>query len=93
MKNENFIIMVRMTAFLSFLIGSVLFLANHFNHGLQWMYIGLGYIVIAVIINSLVFLFALIQAAIYSKEGPQLFFNSLLMLLNIPVVIIYITLL
>lgn len=93
MKNDNYITLVRMTALLSFIIGTLIFLLYKQSHNFYWVDLGMLYIAIAFIINSLILLVALIQSAIYSKEGPKLFFNTLLLLLNIPIVFIYISLL
>ena len=93
MKTINYIKLIRLTAALSFITGTVIFLLYKINHAFFWIEIGLAYIFIAFIINCIVLLVVLIQASIYYKDGSNLFYNSLLMLINIPIVILYITLL
>jgi hypothetical protein len=78
----------RYTALASFIVGTFFLLAFIVTGDNSFEYMGLLYVVIAAVFNSLL-LFVIIIKAIISKERTGASFTVFLMLLNIPVVIIY----
>jgi O-antigen/teichoic acid export membrane protein len=76
-------------AIVSFVIGTILFLINNAFHFPDLLFIGLLYIGIAFILNTITF-FYLIYFIIIEREQKEYFFLKIMILLaNIPVVYLY----
>jgi hypothetical protein len=78
----------RYTALASFIVGTFFLLAFIVTGDNSFKSMGLLYVVIAAVFNSLL-LFVIIIKAIISKERTGASFTVFLMLLNIPVVVCY----
>ena len=92
MTTKHFILLARYSFWVSFGIGSVLFLIfTSIPHQMELLftYIGIFYIVVALIYNALIFLWIAIFALIRKKDRKRILFNASLMLLNIPITFLY----
>ncbi len=86
----NLILTGKITALLSFVIGTML-LAFYLYFGESFIPIplGLGFVVIALIVNTILFIIILGSAIIYQRSRIELLKTCGLMLLNIPIAIGY----
>lgn len=73
----------------SFLIGTVLLLIYCTTRYDPLISIGLFYVFLAAISNSIILLTALIMIIIYPRYYPQLLKTALIILLNLPIAFIY----
>jgi len=98
MENRKQIIEVlkfipRGVAGFSFILGTVIFVLHQVNRGVgTYLEIGLTFVAIAIIVNSLVFTAIIISSFYYKEHQLDIILRALLMLLNIPILIIYIIL-
>lgn len=90
MKTINYSNLARLTSVGSFIIGTLFFLAFQTSHNFDLVSYGLIYILIAAIVNSLVLLTIIYKAMFDEKNRVKLLAHALLMLLNIPIVFLYI---
>ena len=91
MTTKHFILLARYSFWVSFVIGTILLLLEKTTElRYDLMSIGLLYVILAFLLNSVIFM-TLVIVAIIKKES-SIFFNACLMLLNIPITFIYITL-
>jgi hypothetical protein len=77
--------------FVSFLIGTVLFLtATSVETSLNYIgIIGIFYILSAFIYNSVILLIVLVQAVLNKNDRKILLISAFIMLLNLPIMILY----
>ena len=90
MKTINYVNLARLTSIVSFGIGTLFFLAFKSSHNFDLASFGLIYIMIAAIVNTVVLFTVIFRAMFDQKNKTKLLTNALLMLLNIPIVFIYI---
>jgi len=91
MTTKHFILLARYSFGISLIIGTILLLLKKTTEiGHDILSIGLLYVIIAFLLNSAIFL-TLVIVSIIKKEST-IFFNACLMLINIPVTLIYLTL-
>ena len=79
----------RITALISFLIGTTFFAMHFFNHNVCIMIEGLLYIILAFFINIFILLIILGKAIHDEKNRAKLLQTIGIMLLNIPIVFLY----
>jgi NADH:ubiquinone oxidoreductase subunit 6 (subunit J) len=79
----------KLTALVSFLIGTVIFGLYLLTSAGELIFIGYGFIVIAGVVNMVILAIILIMAKKDNKNRKKLFSTSWLMVLNIPVMLIY----
>jgi hypothetical protein len=79
----------KLTALISFLIGSFLFLLFYLSLADYFLFIGFGYILIAALVNAIILFLLSVRA--YNDKGnrSRIIRAGGLMLLNIPVVLLY----
>lgn len=93
-KTQHLINLARYSFSLSFILGTLIFLIGltipHPSNDPYRIYIiGLIYVWIAFIINSLIFIGLLIMAIIKKQDRKVILINACIMLINIPIVFIY----
>lgn len=93
MKTINHRKIAFLTTIISFLIGSLLFLAHIYTKSDYLVGLGIIYIAIAIVVNTYVLVTTLFQTLIDKKNRIHLIMNSVFLLLNIPIVFLYINLL
>ena len=93
MKTINYNKLAKITTTISFSIGTILFLAYHTTHNFELVSFGLIYIMLAAIVNICVLIMVIFKAAFDENNRTKLLTNGLLMLINIPIVFLYIALL
>jgi hypothetical protein len=79
----------KLTALVSFLIGTVIFGLYLLTSADELIFVGYGFIAIAGVGNIVILAIILIIAAKNNKDKKKLLLTSGLMLLNIPVILIY----
>lgn len=87
---ERSILTAKKTAFISFSIGTMLFLLYQLSlESLTLIYIGFAYTLGAIIVNSIVILHLLYLLISFPKELKKLLLTCFVVLANIPIAITY----
>jgi hypothetical protein len=89
MKNERPIRLGRLTAIISFLLGTFVFGLYYLTSSSELLLIGYAYIFVAGLVNSAVLVSILKQAKKDQTNRKKLLITSGIMLLNIPVMLFY----
>jgi len=90
---EKSIFTAKKTAFISFMIGSMLFILYAFVHqSLALIYIGIMYIAGATFLNGIVILHLLNLLFKFPRAWKKLILTCLFVLANIPITILYLNL-
>ena len=89
MKTTNYSKLALLTASISFVIGTLLFICQNLFDGLDLLGIGLIYIIVAFFTNSIILLLVTIQAIINKQKRQELLLHASVMLINIPIVFLY----
>lgn len=89
MKTEEYIKSGRRTAFVSFFLGTAIFVLYYLRSSDVWLFAGYGFIVFAGLINLVLFLSLCIRAKNDTENRGKLLWTCGLMLLNIPVMLLY----
>jgi len=89
MKTINYHQLAKLTTFASFSLGTILFIKQKMANDLSLVNIGISYILIAVIVNSLLLLAIIREAFIHKRERSSLLLSGALLLANIPIAFIY----
>lgn len=94
MTTQQYINLARYSFAVSFAIGTLIFLVSYsypFNISLLriFMLLGLFYIWLAFLYNSVVFLWICIMAIIRKNDTKSILINASIMLINIPIAVIY----
>ncbi|WP_445908593.1 hypothetical protein [Yeosuana sp.] len=90
MTTEKHIVLGKRTALISFIIGTAIFGIYFLTSSWQLLFVGYGFIIIAGIINIIILILTLTKANSDAKNRNKLLKISGLMLLNIPVLFIYV---
>lgn len=89
MKTTDYSKLAIRTAIVSFVIGTALFAHFKITHDYDIAGVGLLYIPIAILTNSIILFTVMIQAIKSQTERRNLLLSGAFMLLNIPITIIY----
>ena len=89
MTGEKYIKIGRITALLSFLIGTIIFGLYYLTSDFEFLFVGYGFIILTGLINIGVLIAILIKAGKDKSNRKRLLNTSGLMLLNIPIMIAY----
>lgn len=89
MSPNGFIKLGKLTALFSFLIGTIIFGTFYYTSSSKYLFIGYGYILIALIVNLIVLPILLYKANRHKEYRKKLFIACKMMLANIPVAILY----
>ncbi|MBU2930167.1 hypothetical protein [Winogradskyella psychrotolerans] len=90
MTTEKQIALGKKTAQISFIIGTAIFGIYFLTSNWQLLFVGYGFIIIAGIFNIIILILTLTKASKDSENRQKLLKTSGLMLLNIPVLFIYV---
>ncbi len=77
------------TAFISFLLGTCIFLIYYFTSNFYLLFVGFAYIFLAVIFNLIILVLLFIRAFVDKNNRNKVLRTSIVMLLNIPILIFY----
>lgn len=86
---NNLITTSKSIAFLSFIIGTILFVLQLYNEALGLIYFGFIFIIIAVIINTISLLILIFSILGYTEQKLELLKTIGIVLLNIPIAFLY----
>ena len=86
---NNLITTSKAIAFLSFIIGTILFALQLYNDALGLIYFGSIFIIIAVVINSISLIALIFSILGYIEQKIELLKTMWIVLLNIPIAILY----
>lgn len=89
MKTNTFAHMAKLSAFTSFGIGTLLFLTFLITNFEGLLAIGFTYLIIAVIINLILFVILLLRVILIKEDRVEIMKNTFLMLINIPIAYVY----
>jgi len=90
MNRERYIKIGKLTALVSFLIGTVIFGLYCLTSNTEQLFIGYGFILLAGLINIIILTLVFAAAFKDSKNRKKLLLTSGLMLLNMPVMFVYV---
>jgi hypothetical protein len=90
MTTEKQIALGKKTALISFIIGTLIFGTYFFTSNSKLLFIGYGFIIVAGIFNIIILILTLTKANSDSENRKKLLKTSGLMLLNIPILLIYV---
>jgi len=90
MKTEKQIALGKKTTLISFLIGTVIFGIYFLTSNWQLLFVGYGFIIVAGIFNIIILILTLTKANSDSENRKKLLKTSGLMLINIPILFIYV---
>jgi hypothetical protein len=89
MTTERHIKLGRLTALISFLLGTIIFGLYFLTSSTNFLFLGYGFIVLTGLINMGILIFILVKARRDKDNGKKLLTTCGLMLLNIPVMFFY----
>ena len=90
MNGEKYIKTGKLTALVSFLIGTAIFGLYYLTSSAELLFIGYGFILLTGLINIIILTLVLSAAFKDNKNRKNLLLTSGLMLLNIPVMLVYV---
>jgi len=90
MTTEKQIALGKKTALISFIIGTLIFGIYFLTSNWQLLFVGYGFIIVAGIFNIIILILTLKKANSDSENRKKLLKTSGLMLLNIPILFIYV---
>jgi len=90
MKSENYITLGKGTALITFLIGTLIFGIYFLTSNDDLLFVAYGFIVLAGIANSIILIAILVKSNLGSINRKRLLKTSRLMLINIPVLLLFI---
>jgi len=89
MNTDDYIKTGRLTAVISFALGTLLFISYYLTSAGSLLFMGYGYIAMAGVINLVLLLIILVRAITDKENRKKLLITSGLMLGNIPVMLVY----
>ena len=89
MNTNLFEPLAKITAFLSFIVGTILLLAYLISKSEYLVMIGFVYLNIAILINLFILLIILLRVIFVKNDRMIILISTLLMLINIPIAYIY----
>lgn len=89
MITEQYIKLGRLTALISFLLGTIIFGLYFLTSSINFLFLGYGFIVLTGLLNMGILIFILVKARNDKDNKKKLLTTCGLMLLNIPVVFFY----
>lgn len=90
MNGEKYIKIGKLTVLVSFLIGTVIFGLYYLTSSAELLFVGYGFILLTGLINIIILTLVLSAAFKDTKNRKKLLLTSGLMLLNIPVMLVYV---
>jgi len=90
MKTNTFAHTAKRTAQISFSLGTLLLISFFISESEGLQTLGVIYLTLAVIFNSIILLIMLIRIILFENGRFEIFKNTLLMLVNIPIAFLYI---
>lgn len=90
MKSKKYITLGKVTALISFLIGATIFVIYFLTSDSNLLFIGYGFIVLAGIVNMIILIAILAKSKSETTNRKKLFKTCGLMLINIPIMFLFI---